>query len=436
MKKRWVVTCAFLVFFLAFIGVSVRRIQQVNSEYDLKIRQAVMEEPVYLNGYKAQVNTALIYTLDQYYQEHPQVEKYRAMNEGVYQYVLLVYLEVTKIDESAGELDLLNFVFRMDDGFTMFQSGEMVDLNGWTEAQVLEVNEPLHVAIPYYFAEDMLPLRHRDHVQDVEYKLTWGVYPIRNEILLDHISNWENTLGKAESLPEVTEEAAASGVEEYAEMLEEAGITTDNIKEPGETVEYMNVIYEINSAKFIDNVSQIPDYSESYQPQPEWMKPGAAMPEYTEEWDYRGDFIRKHNYLLLEMTLTNNSSEEQAPNMTGCRLCYERGGEYTNIWLADEADYMTGGAIEYHDSYADYVVLQPGEAKKIYILYDVSFDIDPTGVNKYDKLGYPTAFFTEEEADVTLYTPYYFLIEGPGGGDLSFDNVSNIFMKIDLEDMQ
>lgn len=419
------------ILFGVIVALSVLRIRSVNAGYDLQVTSVDMGEPVGLNKYQIQVNEANVYTLDDYYESHPEVEYLRAANEGAYQYVMLVSFEITKMDESAKELDPSNFVFRFEDGATMFLPSEMEKINHWTAAPVLAVNEPFYMDIPYYFADDMFNLKQQEHLDKQDYRITWGVYPLRNEIHLNEIGNWENTLGKAQKL-EQKEEESLTDAEGYAMLMDEYGLNSDNMREPGETAVFEKVTYEVKSAKMITNVSQIPDYSETYQPQPEWMKPGADMPEITEEWDYRGDFIREHNYMLTEVELTNNSSSEQDAKMIQCRVYFERGDDLYPAY--QDPLYVSGGATEYGGSYSYHVILQPGESRTIYLVYDIMFDIDPTGINDQTELGQPTEFFTEEEIEKIWEGSFYFTLISPMVQEVTLNSKSCIFMEMDVED--
>lgn len=443
MKKRWMIGGLILIFFCIVVVLSVQKIRSVNAAYELEVNSVEMGEPVCLNDYKMQINEAVVYTLDDYYERYPQVEYRREMTEEAYQYVFLISFEITKTDISAGELDPANFIFRYEDGFTMFASDEVSRLNEWTESPVLSVDEPFSMLIPYYFAEDMVNAEQRKHLDTLDYRITWGVYPVRNEIHLDGIDNWENALENASELP-AKEEQPQTDAEGYAMQLEKYGMGTDNVKAPGEAAVYSDVIYDVKSARFVDSVSQIPDYSEEYQPQPDWMKAGADMPEYTEEQDICGNYSRQHNYLLAEVELTNDTDTEQVGVMQNCGIGY--GEDKELISFSTDPLYVTGGLVEYEHSYSYYVPLAPGESKTVYVLYDFPLDFnlevsqpsDPAIKEALALTLEGATFYTEEELEHVMDgMNFYFMIRSPAaGGEFKLSNKAVIYIELDLEDAQ
>lgn len=436
MKRRWKITGS-LLFLVILTVLSVLQIRRVNAGYQLQVHSVEMGEAAYLQDYRAKVERAEIYTLEQYYKTYPEVVP-NEDDKKLYQYVLVCSLELTKLEEDAPGLDLSDFVLRMGDSFNMFDPGEVTDLNGWTENQHLTVEEPFQVKLPYYISREYFQKKQWEHVKEMDYRLSWGVYPCRNELQLDRIEHWEEALGQVQEKEPEPEEPAEpqderqlTGAEAYAAMMKEKGLTAENLKEPGEAGFFDGVSYEVLTVKQIWNVSEIPDYSEEYQPQPEWMKAGADVPVYTEEWDYRGDYLRKHNYILLKLRLTNETEEEKAPRLADTRLAYEAVYWEDVRFFSSENDYSTGGVFTYKDSYSDFVILQPGETKEVYALHDLWFDIDSAGIGDYLEDGQPTYFLSEEEAVLTDCLPLYLVIGNGFGGDLRFENKSYVFMELD-----
>lgn len=438
MRKKKIIIPAIL--FMIIVILSACQIRQVNSEYELEIETVGIGEPIYFQNYKVLVNAAEIFGLEEYYEQFPEVRGFKEQNQHSFQYVLLTYLEITKIEDRESLLDLTNFVLRMGYSFNMIDTAELTVLNGWKEEQVLEPGVSFYIMIPYYISSSMFTESQWEALDQMDFRITWGVYPRRNEIQLEQIDNWDTVMTAHEygNLDTETgkDESDLTGAEAYAKKMKELGLTADNMRKPGEAASYNGVTYEIINVSQLYNVSEIPDYTKEYLIYPNSIDESGNFVDYTEESDYRGDFIRKHCFLLLEVVMTNHTDKETIDNFGGYRLVYENKELLEEgLLFSTEVEYFSSGIITIDKGYGEstgfYTVLQPGESVKKYVLYEIYMDIDTTGTNHRTKDGMLTYFVSEEDADLKEYVPLYFMLGSSMGQALDFSNKGFIFMELD-----
>lgn len=81
---------------LLAVVLSVIRSRRVTDEYKLAVMPVHMETPITMDGYAVQSNRAEVYTLERYYEKYPQVADFEEMDKENYQYVLVVWMQITK----------------------------------------------------------------------------------------------------------------------------------------------------------------------------------------------------------------------------------------------------------------------------------------------------------------------------------------------------